>query len=74
MYRTRDDNPATLGAITVPNDAWLDGGSDADAYISPWYTMTIKHRDFDRQQGTLAPSLVAEAVTELYRYTPAPNT
>ncbi|MBO4249495.1 hypothetical protein IL252_16940 [Halomicrobium sp. IBSBa] len=61
------------GAISVPDDAWREGGSDTDAYISPWYTTTIKHRDFDRQQGTLEPTLVVEAVSELHRYTTAPD-
>lgn len=60
-------------AIAVPDEAWLEGGSDTEAYISPWYTTTIKHRDFDRQQGMLKPTLVAEAIIELHRYTPAPD-
>lgn len=59
--------------IPVPDDAWIRGGSDKDAYISPWYTATMKHRDFDRQQGELEQQLVAEAVDDLHRYTTPTN-
>jgi hypothetical protein len=33
--------------------------------------MTIKHRDLERHQGTLASSIVADAVSRLHEYTPA---
>lgn len=56
--------------IAVPDDAWVDGGSEKDAYISPWYTATVKHRDLDRQQGRLSDQLVERAVEALHRYTP----
>ena len=59
--------------IAVPDSAWVRGGSNKDAYISPWYVTTIKHRDFDRQQGTLSDSLVAETIDALHRYTPSPD-
>ncbi|OLZ40891.1 hypothetical protein A6E15_07750 [Natrinema saccharevitans] len=55
--------------VPVPDDAWIRGGSDKDAYVSPWYVTTIKHRDLDSQQGELSDALVAEAVDELHRYT-----
>lgn len=58
------------GAIPVTDSKWERGGSDRDAYISPWYVTTIKHRDLDRQQGVLAEDVVEEAVSELHRYTP----
>jgi len=56
-------------SITVPDSAWVRGGSQKDAYIFPWYVTTIKHRDLDNQQGTLSPSLIREAVDALHRYT-----
>jgi len=61
------------GAISVPDGAWLEGGSNTESYISPWYATTIKHRDFDRQQGTLSSSVVAEAVSAFHEYTPIPD-
>lgn len=57
------------GGISVPSDDWVQGGSQKKAYISPWYVTTIKHRDFDNQQGTLSHSLVTDAVRSLEQYT-----
>lgn len=57
--------------IDVPDDAWIRGGANKDAYISPWYVATIKYADFDRQQGELAADVVAVATEELHRYTPS---
>lgn len=57
------------GGISVPDEAWVRGGSQKDAYISPWYVTTIKQRDLDNQQGELAQSLVADAVEALHGYT-----
>lgn len=56
--------------IEIPDTAWMRGGSNTDSFISPWYVTTIKYRDFDRQQGTLAQSLVTTAVEALHDYTP----
>ncbi|MFC6873773.1 type II toxin-antitoxin system PemK/MazF family toxin [Halobellus marinus] len=56
--------------ILVPDDAWIRGGSDKSAYVSPWYVTTIKQRDFDRQQGVLSEPLLADVIAELHRYTP----
>lgn len=55
--------------IEVPEDAWVEGGSDTDSYVSPWYVATIKTRDFDRQQGTLDDEILADAIEALHRYT-----
>jgi PemK-like protein. len=60
-------------SIPVPDTAWIRGGSQKDAFVSPWYVTTIKHRDFDSQQGTLSKSLVAAVIDALHRYTPAPD-
>ena len=57
------------GAIPVPDTAWIRGGSDRETFVSPWYTTTIKHRDFDRQQGELHQELLADAVEALHAYT-----
>ncbi len=59
--------------ITVPDEAWVQDGSQKDAYVSPWYVTTIKQRDLDNQQGKLANSLVADAVEALHGYTPLPD-
>lgn len=56
--------------IKVPDTAWVRGGSNKDSYISPWYVTTIKYRDFDRQQGTLAQRIVTTTVETLHGYTP----
>lgn len=56
-------------SIAVPDTAWIRGGSDKEAYISPWYVTTIKHRDLDNQQGELAASLVDGASEALHEYT-----
>ncbi|SDQ32299.1 type II toxin-antitoxin system PemK/MazF family toxin [Natronobacterium texcoconense] len=55
--------------IPVPDEAWTRGGSNKEAYVSPWYVTTIKHRDLDNQQGELADALVAEAIEALHGYT-----
>lgn len=57
--------------IDVPDGAWIRGGSDTESSISPWYVVTIKHRDLDRQQGELDAELVADAGVELHAYTSA---
>lgn len=63
---TTRNHPA---GIAVPDGAWIRGGSNKDAYVSPWYVTTIKHRDLDNQQGKLAASLVAAAIEALHDYT-----
>ncbi|WP_233263413.1 ArsR family transcriptional regulator [Halorhabdus sp. CUG00001] len=60
-------------SIPVPDDAWIRGGSQKRAYISPWYVTTVKHRDLDDQQGALDESLVVAAIEALSQYTPAPG-
>lgn len=59
--------------IAVSDEAWIRGGSQKDAYISPWYVATIKQRDLDNQQGELADSLVADAIDAVHGYTPLPD-
>ncbi|WP_277999967.1 type II toxin-antitoxin system PemK/MazF family toxin [Halocatena marina] len=59
--------------IKVPTTAWVQGGSEKPSYISPWYITTIKYRDFDRQQGTLAQHIIAATVEDLHGYTPLPD-
>ena len=59
--------------IRVPADAWIRGGSRRTAYVSPWYVTTIKHRDLDDQQGTLAQSLVRNVIEALHDYTSIPS-
>lgn len=55
--------------IPIPEDAWIQGGSQTEAYISPWYVTTIKQRDFDNQQGELGESIVRESIDRLHEYT-----
>jgi hypothetical protein len=57
------------GAVEVSDDAWIRGGSEQRSYVSPWYVVTIKHRDLDREQGELADGVVTEAVDGLHAYT-----
>lgn len=59
--------------IAVPEDAWIRGGSNKEAYISPWYVTTIKHRDLDDQQGELSDSIVGVAIETLQQYTSITN-
>lgn len=54
--------------IAVPDEAWIRGGTEKDAHVSPWYVTTIKRRDLDTRQGELAESLVAETVEALHGY------
>lgn len=63
---TTQDHPE---GVYVPDDAWIQGGSKSDAYVSPWYVMTIKYRDLDDQQGTLSETLVSDAIEALHGYT-----
>lgn len=55
--------------VSIPDDAWVRGGSQKPAYVSPWYVATMKHRDFDDQQGELSDKIVDAAVRELHEYT-----
>lgn len=57
-------------AIEVLDSAWARGGSDKQAYVSPWYVATMKHAAFDRQQGSLRESLVNSVASALHSYTP----
>lgn len=59
--------------IAVPDEAWVQAGSQKDAYISPWYATTIKQRDLDNQQGKLTKTLVADDINALDGYTPLPH-
>jgi mRNA-degrading endonuclease toxin of MazEF toxin-antitoxin module len=59
------------GGIEITDSDWVRGGSNRTSYISPWYVVTIKYSDFDRQQGTLKEFTVADAVEDLHQYTPA---
>lgn len=61
------------GSIAVAQDDWIDGGSDVDSFISPWYVNTIKRRAFDNRQGTLPDRLLQRAVDALHGYTPTPE-
>lgn len=56
--------------ITVTTSDWIRGGSKKDASISPWYVITIKYSDFDRQQGTLTERLLTNAIEKLHRLLP----
>ena len=56
--------------IAVTGDAWIRGGSNADAFISPWYVSTMKRRELEELQGELSPDLVSDAVAELHGYVP----
>jgi mRNA-degrading endonuclease toxin of MazEF toxin-antitoxin module len=56
--------------IEVPESGWVRGGSEKDAYISPWYVATLKLSDLDNQQGELRSSLVDTAIEELRSYVP----
>jgi mRNA-degrading endonuclease toxin of MazEF toxin-antitoxin module len=56
--------------IAVSEKAWVQGGSERDAYVSPWYVTTIKQRNLDNQQGKLTDSLVAGVVETLHGYIP----
>lgn len=66
LAMTTQQHPA---GITVPEDAWVAGGSQKQSYISPWYATALKHRDLDRQQGRLREGILATAVTALHDYT-----
>lgn len=59
--------------VPVPASAWTRGGTDREAYCSPWYVATIKHRDLDRRQGVLDDDTLTEAVAALHRYVPLPD-
>jgi hypothetical protein len=56
--------------IAVPECAWNRGGSEKDAFVSPWYVATMKYRDLEEQQGELRSDIVGTAVDELHRYVP----
>lgn len=55
--------------IHVPEGAWDRGGSRTEAYVSPWYVTTLKHRDLEDQQGVLTASIVADVTDALHEYT-----
>ena len=55
-------NPRSDG-IEVDDSAWVDGGTPKTSYISPWYVMTLKHVDISYRVGSLAESLVTQAIT-----------
>jgi len=55
--------------IPIPDDAWIEGGSDVEPAISPWFATTHKHRDLYNKQGRLAAELVTQAADALHDYT-----
>jgi len=59
--------------IAVLDDDWVRGGSDKDAYVSPWYVTNMKHRDIDDLQGVLSETVVKKAIKQLQNYTPIPD-
>lgn len=56
--------------IEVSDAAWIEGGSDVQSYVSPWYVATFKYESFDRLQGRLSERLVGEVAGKLHDYTP----
>lgn len=56
--------------IEVPDPAWIEGGSDARSYVSPWYVATFKHASFDREQGRLAERFVGQVAGQVHVYVP----
>ena len=59
--------------IAVLDDDWVRGGSDKDAYVSPWYVTNMKHRDIDDLQGVLSETVVKKAIKQLQNYTTIPD-
>lgn len=64
---TTQDRPE---AVEVSDDAWTRGGSNEQAYVSPWYVATMKHAAFDRQQGSLHEPLIERVARALHSYIP----
>jgi len=69
MPRARDDDTTAHGRNSGSRRQLDRGGSEKQSYVSPWYAATIKYRDFDRHQGTIASPIVDEAVERLRQYT-----
>ncbi len=59
---------AHSAGVEIRAEDWIRGGSKTDSYISPWYVLTMKYCDFDRQQGTLRKGLLETATDELTTY------
>lgn len=56
--------------LAVPDDAWIEGGSNQQSYVSPWYVAAFKYHSFDHKQGRLVDDLVGRAAARLHAYTP----
>lgn len=54
--------------IPIAADDWVDGGTPKSSSVIPWSVETIEQADIDFWQGTLAESLVTEAVSTLASY------
>ena len=57
-------NPRAEG-IKVGDSDWGDGGTRKTSYISPWFAMTLKHSDISYRIGSLAESVVTQAINDL---------
>lgn len=54
--------------LEVPDDAWVEGGSNVRSRVSPWYVATFKYHSFDRQQGRLSDDIVGQTAEKLHGY------
>lgn len=56
--------------IRLSDGDWVEGGTDVQSFVSPWYVTTVKKSDLDRWQGKLTKSTVTNGIAELHRYVP----
>ena len=59
------------GLLSVPDSAWVEGGTPRPSNVVPWGVETLDGADVGRWQGTIASSIVNEAVCEFVAFVSA---
>jgi mRNA-degrading endonuclease toxin of MazEF toxin-antitoxin module len=53
------------GLVSLPETAWVSGGTPADSRVVPWGVQSISAADIDRWQGRLTNAAVEKAIDAL---------
>lgn len=59
-------------AISIPLDAWVDGGLPEASYVLPWSLHSPRREDVTAREGHLSTSFCEDVLAEARRYLTPP--
>lgn len=57
--------------LTVPEEAWVEGGTPTRSHVVPWAVHSPDHADVERRQGRLDGTFVERVIDALLTYVEA---